>query len=446
MSEPHTGMTRRDFVKISSGLLAGSALGGPLLSPLRGMTVPGGSDRLRVGLIGCGGRGTGAALQALAADPGAVLYAMGDAFGDRLVGSLAQITGALGQPAEEGRRSGTLSQLDVAPERRFAGFDAYRRVIDECDVVLLTEPPHFRPAHLRAAVEAGRHIFCEKPLAVDAAGVRSALESSALAGEKGISLVSGFCWRYSTRERETMGRVHRGEIGPVRAVYTTYNAGGWIEPKPRKPEWSDTEFQLRNWHYFTWLSGDHIVEQACHSLDKIAWAMNGALPARCTAVGGRQTRPDTPETGNVFDHFSATFEYADGARAFHMCRHFPATPFDNSDYIMGAEGVCRIDGWTRTHEITGARPWRCESPANNMYQQEHDELFASIRAGAPMNDGVWACHSTLMAVMVRLAAYSGQTVTWEQALNSAEDLTPPSYEWGELPVAPVARPGLTKLV
>jgi myo-inositol 2-dehydrogenase / D-chiro-inositol 1-dehydrogenase len=446
-------LTRREFVKVSGGLvggvLAGAAVGGPLLQRARaGDETP----VLRVGLIGCGGRGTGAALQALAADSGCVLYAMADVFPERIDASLKRIQGELERPLEESEKSarrGVPEQVDVPEERRSSGFNGYQKVVELCDVVLLATPPHFRPAHLRAAVEAGRHIFCEKPVAVDAPGVRSVLESAEMAGSRGRSLVSGFCWRYSTRERETIARVHAGAIGPLRAVYTTYNAGGFPEPHPRgegSGKWSDMEFQLRNWHYFTWLSGDHMVEQACHSIDKIAWAMNGALPVRCTAAGGRQSRPDVPETGNIFDHFSATYEYPDGARAFHMCRHFPDTPFDNSDYIMGADGVCRIDGWSRTHEITGKNAWKCEAAPNSMYQQEHDELFASIRSGKPINDGVWAAHSTLMAVMARMAAYTGQTVTWEQALESRDDLSPPRYEWGELPVRPVARPGFTKLI
>jgi myo-inositol 2-dehydrogenase / D-chiro-inositol 1-dehydrogenase len=309
-------------------------------------------------------------------------------------------------------------------------------------VVLLCEPPHFRPRHLKAAVEAGRHVFCEKPVAVDGPGLRSVLESAALAKSRGLSLVSGFCWRYSTREREAYARVHEGAIGEVRAVYTTYNAQSWVNPRTRREGWSDMEFQIRNWHFFNWLSGDHIVEQACHSIDKIAWAMNGRMPTACTAVGGRQSRPDVPETGNVYDHFSLTYEYEDGARAFHMCRHFLGTPFDNSDYIMGSDGICRVDGWARVHEITGKNPWKSQSPSNNMYQQEHDELFASIRSGKAMNDGTMMAHSTLMSIMGRMAAYTGQTVTWEQALNSSEDLSPPAYEWGELAVAPVPRPGV----
>lgn len=439
-------LTRRRFVKVSSGVIAGSLIAGPLLRPVAAAS---GSDRLKVGLIGCGGRGTGAALQALTADAGAVLWAMGDAFADRIDTALRHITGEASKPDADGddetaapARRPRAGQVDVPPERRFAGFDAYRHVINSCDVVLLAEPPHFRPRHLRAAVEAGKHVFCEKPVAVDGPGVRSVLESAAAAQSKGLSLVSGFCWRYSRREREAYAKVHEGAIGPVVAVYTTYNAQSWVEPRKRQEGWSDMEFQMRNWHYFTWLSGDHIVEQACHSIDKIAWAMNGRMPTQCTAVGGRQSRPDVPETGHVYDHFAVSYDYADGTRAFHMCRHFPGTPFDNSDYIMGADGICRVNGWARLHEITGKNSWKCESPGNNMYQQEHDELFAAIREGRPINDGILMAHSTLMSIMGRMAAYTGQTITWDQALNSAEDLSPPAYEWGDLPVAPVPRPGV----
>ncbi|MEX2218733.1 MAG: Gfo/Idh/MocA family oxidoreductase [Phycisphaerales bacterium] len=435
------GLSRRDFVLTSAGALAGAALAGTLARPAYAV---GGSDTLRVGVIGCGGRGGGAVMQALRADKGAVLYAMADVFPERIESQFKSLTRALS--SEENNTRVTPAQLDVPPDRRFSGFDGYQKVIDLCDVVLLATPPHFRPAPLKAAVERGRHIFCEKPVAVDAPGVRSVLETVELARQKKLALVSGHCWRYSARERETFGRLCEGGLGDIRATYTTYNADGWVEPKKRKDGWSDMEFQLRNWHYFAWLSGDHIVEQAVHSIDKNAWAMNGALPTRCTAVGGRQGRPDTPETGHVYDHFSATWEYASGARGFHMCRHFPGTPTDNSDYILGSDGICTINGWTKTHEITGKNPWKSTHPGNDMYQQEHDDLFAAIRAGKPINDGVWMTHSTLMAIMARMAAYTGQAVTWEQALNSKERLGPESYEFGEVPVPPVAIPGKTKFI
>lgn len=434
-----TGLSRRTFVRAAA--VAGAAGTFAALQGAPRAVRPAGSDRLRVGLIGCGGRGSGAAVQALRADRGAVLFAMGDVFAEKIEASLASIRAECREGSQGGGRPVADEQIDVPRERCFTGFEAADRVIASCDVVLLTTPPHFRPAHLRAAVNAGRHVFCEKPVAVDGPGIRDCMASAALARDKGLTLVSGYCWRYSTRERETYERVLAGGIGPIRAIYTTYNTSGFVPPKPRQPGWSDMEFHLRNWQYFCWLSGDHMVEQAAHSIDKMCWAMGDALPERCTAVGGRQARPPVPETGDIYDHFAATFEYPGGVRGFHMCRHFPGCPSDNSDYIMGAAGTCTVNGWTGTHTIDGERPWRCESEPNDMYQQEHDELFASIRAGAARNDGERMCRTTLVAVMPRMAAYTGQVITPEQALASTERLGPGSYAWGTLPVPAVPVPG-----
>ena len=439
----HGSLSRRQFVATTAAA-ASALLAGPAL--LARSSRPGDKPQLKVGLVGCGGRGSGAALQALAADDNVVLFAVADVFPDRIEQSLANNRGELQRRiSEEGADPATLARVQADASRSFAGFDGYEKVIALCDVVILATPPHFRPGHLRAAVAAGRHVFCEKPVAVDAAGVRSVLETARLAQQKNLSLMSGFCWRYSAREREAMGKILSGGVGDVRAVYTTYNTSGWVATTPRQEQWSDMEFQMRNWHYFTWLSGDHIVEQACHSIDKMAWAMNGLLPVSCTAVGGRQTRDSIGEPGDVFDHFAATFEFENGARGFHMCRHFPSTPYDNSDLIIGTRGTCRISSWADILTIDGENPWKCATPKNDMYQQEHNELFAAIRAGKPINDGVSMAHSTLMSIMARMAAYTGQAVTWEQALNSQDELRPKSYEWGDMPEVVVPRPGITKL-
>jgi predicted dehydrogenase len=442
-----SAVTRRQFVKATAAVAAGAIAGRAMPQTASPVVQRHGVQPLKVGLIGCGGRGSGAALQALAADKNVVLYAMADAFADRIEQSLRSIKNELASRAAATQPASTTSpdQVQVEPDRCFSGFDAYEKVIELCDVVLLAEPPHFRPAHVRAAVSAGRDVFCEKPVAVDASGVRLVLESAAIAQQKNLSLVSGFCWRYSARERDTFAQIHSGALGDIRALYTTYNAGGWVGPKPRQAEWSEMEFQMRNWHYFTWLSGDHIVEQACHAIDWMAWAMNGRLPARCTAVGGRAVRDAIGEPGNAFDHFGVTFDYDHGPRAFHMCRHFPNSPFDNSMTVYGTKGTCSMASWADRHVIEGEQPWKCQTTKNDMYQQEHDELFASIRNGKPINDGVWMAHSTLMAVMARMAAYSGQAITWEQALNSQEELKPASYGWAEAPpICKVAVPGITK--
>jgi len=433
-STPHaTGVTRRQFVKASAAAVAGAMLTREMLAPA---AYAAGSDTLKVGLIGCGGRGTGAAKEALAADPGAVLTAMGDVFNDRLQNSLQTLKEA--QP----------ERVQVDPDRQFVGFDAYQKVIDSgVDVVLLAAPPHFRPAHLKAAVLAGKHVFCEKPMAVDAPGVRSILASAEEASKRNLSLLAGFCWRYSDAERATFQRIIDGALGRIVSAHTAYHASP-LQQFPRQPGWTDMEWQLRNWFHFTWLSGDHIVEQACHSIDKIAWALGGRLPIKATALGGRQARSGA-ESGNVYDHFSVIYEYDDGLRCFHTCRQMADCPFDNTDYFVGTEAVCRIDGWKPRHEIrshAGELKWSYDGQRRDMYQNEHDALFAAIRSGRPINDGQWMAHSTLMAIMGRMAAYTGQTITWEQALNSEEKLGPPTYDFGDLPVEPVAVPGQTKFV
>jgi predicted dehydrogenase len=400
---------------------------------------------LKVGVIGCGGRGTGAAIQALAADPFAALWSMGDLYPERLIPSMNHVTDAVREHAED-PEAAVKQQIRVEADRMFSGFDSFQRVIDSgVDVVLLTTPPGFRPAHLRAAVAAGKHVFCEKPVAVDGPGVRSVLESARLAQEKNLSLMSGFCWRYQDQVRESMAKLHAGGIGDIRAIQTTYNTTGWIKPKPRQEGWTDAEFMTRNWHYFHPLSGDHIVEQAVHAIDWQAWAMRDAPPERCWAVGGRQTRPRVPETGNVYDHFSVTYEYAGGVRAYHMCRHWENTPSDNSALFMGSKGVLTMQPWQQHHTVEGAEAWRGSAPSNDMYQREHDVLFKSIRDGSPVNDGVFMSHSTLLGIMGRMAAYTGQVVTWEQAMNSAEDLNAEAWGFGHRAVPGVAVPGKTVL-
>ena len=417
--------TRRDLlVTAGAAGLGGAALTGPAAARPR-LSFPA-SGELRVGLVGCGGRGTGAAVNALRADPNVKLTALGDAFPDMVEQSLASLS-----------ESDELApKLAVTPETMFAGFDAYEHVIANCDVVLLATPPHFRPRHLAAAVAAGKHVFCEKPVAVDPAGVRSVLESARAAREKGLSLVSGLCYRYHFAKRETIKRLHDGAIGDIVALETTYNTGG-LWHRGRGEGWSDMEWQVRNWLYFTWLSGDHIVEQHVHSLDKVAWAMGDTPPARVTASGGRQVRTEA-EYGNVFDHFNSVFEWENGVKAFSSCRQWNGAASDVSDHVYGTRGTAHL----QSHRIQAGPwswSWRAEEP-DDMYQNEHDALFAAIRAGEPLDNGLYMAHSTLLGIMARMSAYTGRSITWDEALSSDLDLSPPSYEWGALEVRPPARP------
>lgn len=438
-----SSVSRRDFVHVL-GAAAGAAA--VLADPVARTAHAAGSDRLKVGLIGAGGRGSGAGMQAMSADPGVVLHAIADPFPDRAQSGASVLARAVEERATND--ASFKQRFDCPGDRQFTGLDGYKRLIEISDVVLLAAPPGFRPMHLRAAVEAGKQIFCEKPMAVDSAGLRSVRESVAMSLEKNLALVAGFCWRYAYPERDVFQRIHDGAIGPVRSVYTTYNASGFRGETPRRPEWSDMEYYIRNWPYYTWLSGDHIVEQAVHSIDRLSWAMNDELPVNVVCTGGREVRPDKPEGNNIFDHFCAAFEYADGRRGFHMCRHFPGAANDNSDYVVGTKGTATVNGFANKQEIVvDGSVWQSEAPKNDMYQTEHDELFASIRSGKPINDGVRMTNSTAMAIMARMSAYTGQAVSWQHVWESKEDLSPPQWALGPLPPpAPVAVPGRTKLV
>jgi predicted dehydrogenase len=394
-----------------------------------------GDDTLKVGLIGCGDRGTGAATQALAADKNVKLVAMGDAFADRLQSSLDLLR----------KKADIAAKVDVKPENSFVGFDAYKEVIARSDVVLLCTPPQFRPLHLKAAIEAGRHVFAEKPVAVDAPGVRSVIETCAIAKKKGLSVVSGLCLRYDYGFRETVGRIHAGAIGDVITLFANdYRGGRWT--KPRQPGQTDMEYQMRNWYNFTWLSGDFNVEQHVHFLDVCAWVMKDEYPARAMGVGGRVVLNST-DFGNIYDHFSVIYEYRNGARLVSTCRQNPGCKNDLSAHVIGTKGRAMLSERTDGLSIRTASDWFYTGQANQMYQTEHDELFASIRSGKPINNGEYMARSTLLAIMGRMAAYTGQQVTWEMATNSKENLTPPAYDWAvKLPDPPVAVPGVTRFV
>src|SRR5262245_28210161 len=427
-----TQNTRRQFLERSSLAVAGS-LATLALAP---QVHAAGSDVLKVGLIGCGGRGSGAAAQALKADSGARLWAMGDAFEDRIELSLNSL-----EKIEEVK-----PKLDVAKERRFVGFDAYKEVIDCCDVVLLATPPQFRPLHLAAAVAAGKHVFAEKPVAVDAPGVRRVLATCEEARQKGVAVVSGLCLRCDWSFRETVKRIHEGAVGEVRALQANdYRGPIWV--KPRQPDWSDMTWQMRNWYYFTWLSGDFNVEQHVHFLDVCSWIMSNEYPVKAVGLGGRQVRTG-PEYGHIYDHFSVTYEYKDGAKLFSNCRQQAGCDNDMSAHVLGSKGTVDIAERKKgMHIKSELGDWTYEGPENNLYQTEHDELFASIRKGEPLNNGEYMAKSTLLAIMGRMAAYTGDAITWEMALNSQEDLTPPAYDWDvKLAVPPVAMPGVTKYV
>lgn len=431
---PHASdqTNRRDFLKTTSALAGGAALAG--LSIQRGAHAAE-DGKLKVGLIGCGGRGTGAAANALTADPNTVLTAMSDAFEDRLTTSLKGLTQKFGD------------RIQVPQEKQFTGFDGYKDVIADVDVVLLCTPPHFRPMQLRAAIEAGKHVFCEKPVAVDAPGIRSVLESTKMAEEKGVSLVSGLCWRYHHAVKETMQRILDGAIGDICSIQSNYLTSTlWYRGV------QDTEMatQMRNWYYYTWLSGDFNVEQHVHSLDKALWAFNDEPPLKAYGLGGREVRTES-KYGNIYDHMAVIFEYPDGKKVHSYCRQQKGCFNMTSDEMLGTKGRATV---TPKHTIEGENPWRFRGEGGNMYVLEHEALFNSIRSGEPINNGVYMARSTMMGILGRMVCYTGKAITWDEAMASTEDLSPAAYAWDAdppiLPNAdgeyPIAIPGQTPFV
>lgn len=433
---PRSATSRRDFLKTSARVAAGTAAGLALSRSVHAA----GSDILRVGLIGCGGRGTGAAGNALNADPHTRVTALADVFSEKIEHTLKVLRGQYSE------------RVDVPPERRFTGFDAYQKLIHSgVDVVLLAEPPHFRPRHLQAAIEAGKHVFCEKPVAVDAPGVRSVLETCKRAEQKGLSVVSGLCWRYHNGVRETMARVLDGAIGDVVGIQETYLTG-FLWERPRQPQWSEMEFQMRNWYYFTWLSGDFNVEQHVHSLDKALWAMHDEPPARAWGLGGRQVRTDK-RFGDIYDHHAVVYEYANGVRVWAYCRQQAGCYSDVSDIIIGTKGRCNVLKH-QIEDLAGNVIWKFRGEGGNMYDLEHQALFRAIRSGRPINNGVYMARSTMLAILGRMVDYTGRLLTWEEALNSKQVLAPSAYSFeADPPVLPgpdghypIAMPGQTKFI
>jgi predicted dehydrogenase len=431
-SPPIKDTSRREFLQKSSA----AVVGGSLVATLgAARTVhAAGSDILKVGLIGCGGRGSGAAVNAMRADDNMQIVALADAFGDRL------------DHCKKILQRQYPDKYAVNDEHSFVGFDAYKQLLEtDVDVVLLCTPPHFRPAQLRAAIEAGKHVFCEKPVAVDPTGVRSVLETVELAGKKNLSIVSGLCWRYDYGVRATMERIKEGTIGDIVSIQENYLANT-LWHRGRKDSWSEMEYQMRNWLYFAWLSGDHIVEQHIHSLDKALWLMDDQPPVSCTGLGGRQVRTGE-QWGHVFDHFAVCYEWANGVKTFAYTRQMKGCHNDVDDYVLGTKGSARIlkNEITQKDKPGDEGKWKFRGSKPSMYDIEHKELFAGIRSGNIINNGKYMSYSTLLAIMGREACYTGQKITWEQAMNSKQDLSPKAYVWSDMSIPEVAVPGKTKL-
>lgn len=414
-------VSRRNFVKSSAVAAAGLAF-----MPGENFVWAAGSDAIRYGLVGCGGRGTGAAVNAVEAASGVTLVAMGDVFEDRLDSSKAKLKEQLGDAYQ------------VSSEREFSGWDAYKHVIDsEVDVVIFATPPVFRPLHVAYAVEKGRHVFMEKPIGVDPAGVRAFFDVADEADRKGLSIVAGTQRRHERQYLEVMQRIHDGAIGEVVAGQVYWNQGG-LWKVDRKPGWSDMEHQLRNWLYYTHLSGDHVVEQHIHNIDVANWAV-GETPIKASGVGGRQQRV-SPEYGHIFDHFAVNLEYPSGATILSMCKQQENTAKFVGEHIIGAKGTSNAASW-----IKGENAFRFDGENPNPYVQEHINLIESIRGGSPINEARRMAETNIAAIMVREAAYTGQEITWEDVMNSTQNLTPATWEFGDMPIFAAAVPGETAL-
>ena len=422
---------RRDFLK-KTGTVAGViATGFPGI--ISGQSV---TNSLKIGLVGCGGRGSGAAGQALTADKNNVLTSVADVDETIVDQATSRLKGS--------ERFG--SQVKI--ERAYVGLDAYEKVINSVDVVLLATPPGFRPQHLTAAVNANKHVFCEKPCATDSPGVRDVMAAQKLAQTKNLNLVAGFCWRYNNMIQAAIAQVHSGALGRLVAHYSTYYTNP-VKPLPpentRPAGMSDIEWQIRHWYNFNWLSGDSLVEQAVHNADKIMWVMRDQPPISAVAVGGRAVPANG---GNIYDHFEVNYQCPNGYRVFLANRQATGCFNGTLDYVMGTDGTLMLGGGPpRIETPDGKVKWQWDGQEYDMYQREHDVLFEAIRTGKPKNDDLNLATSTLLALMGRHAAYSGQQVTWEQALSSQVSLVPKPVDWNASHEVPgLAIPGRSQVL
>jgi len=427
--------TRRDFVKTASAVAIGAATGA--LSIARGAHAAG-SGTIKIGLVGCGGRGSGAAANAMNAGKDIKLVAMADVFQEYVLGARKRLKAI--KP----------DQVEVDDAHCFVGFDAYQKVIASgVDVVLLGATSHFHPIHLKAAIDAGKHVFCEKPHGIDVPGLKMAMAAGEEAKKKNLCLVSGLCWRYDLGVSEAMKRVADGAIGEIVAIQETYITSPY-GLRERKPEWNEMQYQLQNWYHFNWLSGDQTGQQLIHSIDKASWALGDKPPVKAWGTGGRQVCLE-PKYGDQFDHFSAVFEYANGVRVFGFCRDQLGCYNETTDVIFGTKGRAYLPSRPR---IEGKSEWVYKGPKKSMYDVEHEALFAAIRTGKPLNNSNYMFTSSMLAILAQMVCYTGQEITWDQAMQSKLSFTPKAYSWdAEPPVKPdkngnypCAMPGITKFV
>lgn len=440
MKENSNTQSRRTFVKQTS-LLAGSLLVAPFASNAGYFTSV--DDTIKVALIGCGGRGTGAAMQALLTKQNVKLVAMADAFRDRLDGCYNALT-------DENSEDGNVkNKVSVTEETKFVGFDAYLKAIPLADVIILTTPPGFRPIHFEEAIKQGKHVFMEKPVATDPAGVKKVLEAAAIAKQKKLNVVVGLQRHYQNSYRELIKRVNDGMIGEITSGQVWWNNDGvWVNM--RQPAQTEMEYQMRNWYYFNWLCGDHINEQHIHNIDVMNW-FKGAYPIKAQGMGGRQVRTGK-EFGEIYDHHYVEFHYADGSILNSQCRHIKGTYAKVDELLVGTKGVVKCGDAEIVSKGKSLYKFN-KLNENNPYQTEHDELFAAIaKKEYKFADAENGAKATMTAIMGRMATYSGEVIEWDKSLNSGISIMPTTFAWDANPPTlpdangfyPIATPGVTK--
>jgi predicted dehydrogenase len=431
MTDRKNESSRRDFLRASTVAAVGTA--GLGFVPA---VHAAGKQQLKVAIVGCGGRGTGAAeniCEAAGSTYDIKIHALADLFDDNLKNCFNNL-----------KNNGNLaSKFDVTEERCFAGFDAYKQAIDAADLVILATPPGFRPQHIEYTIAAGKHLFTEKPVAVDATGIRKVLAAAGEAKKKNLCVVAGTQRRHQAGYLESMKKIHGGEIGDIQFARVFWNQGN-IWARDRDPKWSDFEYQCRNWYHYTWLCGSNLVEQHVHNLDVASWALKDAVPVRCVGMGGRQVNTDE-KFGNSYDHFAIDYEFPDGVHVLSMARQIANCANAVSEHVVGTKGGADLSPGSYTFRGEGLGRLRVRNELNP-YVQEHIDLLAAISSGTPVNELTTVAHSTLIAIMGRMSAFTGKEVTWEQALNSKEDTFPTEFKFGPYPFPPVAMPGQTELI
>jgi predicted dehydrogenase len=447
-----TGSSRRSFLKTSSALLGGAIVGAANSEVVRA-AHPGGNDEIKVALIGCGGRGGGAVTQALATKGPVTLWAAADAFEDNLQGCLNSVQSQIDRGKRDGDPLFKDSKIDCPKERQFVGFDAYKHAIGSgADLIIIATPPGFRPMQFEAAVNMGKHIFMEKPLGVDAPGIRRVLAANEKAKEKNLMVAVGLQRRHDPRYIETIKRIQDGMIGDVMFTRVYWNSGGlWV--RPRQPQQTEMEYQMRNWYYFNWICGDHIVEQHIHNLDVGNWIRGDLHPSEAQGMGGRQVRTGK-EYGQIFDHHFVEFTYPDGTKMYSQCRHIDGCAGEVREHAHGTKGTLDIDDGVGSLVTTADGKWKSNAKKVDNHHQEHHDMFAALRRGEIYNECDYGAKSSFTAILGRMATYSGKIVRWDEALRDGEDLSPATYDFAATPPVvpdengfyPVPVPGKTEVL